>query len=42
MDCAFMTELNSWIFGGFAEALMEETCKDDSHGAMDSLKMHDR
>jgi len=29
-------------FGGFVEASMEETCKDGCHGAMDSLKVHDR
>ena len=29
-------------FGGFVKASTEETYKEGSHGAMDSLKMHDR
>jgi len=28
--------------GGYAEASMEETCKDASHGAIDSLKVPDK
>ena len=42
MDCAFMIELICWIFGGFAEASMDEMKKDGSYRAMDSLKVHDR
>lgn len=43
MDCVFMNKLIFFlILEGFAEASIKETRKEDSHEAMDSLKVHDK
>ena len=39
--CAFIVELSSWEFDGVGGSLMDQWNKDDSNGAMDSLKVHE-